>query len=330
MVKLRLISDTHFDDGINGDTSKKKGITHTPFGHYFSKVLNNEPDCITLIAGDLAASLTQTKAFLEGFFQDKTVFFIDGNHLVYNHEGKTIYELKDELRQEFPETHLFHHYLENSWMWIPGTDNNVAVIGSTFYTDYEYKTFTTKTYNAYNLRWANVLDAWGYGNTETKPIKRLTKQRLIRENLLLASERLNDFKWGHETEYTRLSPETYLKLNKLAKNKVQECYAEILKINPTAKIILMTHHCLSGKCIEDTYKDSISNASYVSSLEKWIDTMPNIRLVFSGHVHCRKDFKIGKNKTRYIINSCGYIPYNEPFKTLPKFNVNFIINTDDL
>ena len=77
------------------------------------------------------------------------------------------------------------------------------------------------------------------------------------------------------------------------------------------------------------YVKSKINASYVSNLEDWIDTMPNIRLVLSGHVHCRKDLTIGKNNTRYIINACGYIPRNEPFKA-PKFNPNLIIDTNNL
>jgi hypothetical protein len=57
--------------------------------------------------------------------------------------------------------------------------------------------------------------------------------------------------------------------------------------------------------------------------------MPSIKLVISGHVHNRCDFTFGKNKTRYIVNPCGYIPYNED-KNDPSFNPNLIIDTEKL
>ena len=115
----------------------------------------------------------------------------------------------------------------------------------------------------------------------------------------------------------------------LAKKEVKRCYNEILAINSNAKIILMTHHCLSPKVISPKYKKGLLNASYCSDLEKWIDKMPNIRLVISGHVHNRCDFVFGKNNTRYIVNPCGYILHNED-KNDPPFNPNLIIDTVNL
>lgn len=332
MVKLRIISDIHFDSELNGlEKNSKKEYNHSPFGSYFGKELKKEKDCITLIAGDLSSSIFNTQSFLNYFFNNQIVFFVMGNHDgIYQKTDNTIYELKKQWQDTFPKTHALWHCLENDWMWIPNSNEQVAIIGSTFYTDYEYTTFTVDTYNTYQENICKKLSLFGYGGIKHTPIKRLTKRKIIDENLLLAEEYLNDFKWGKETKYTSLTPQTYLKLHKLAKEKIIQCYNEIISINPNAKIILMTHHCLSKKCIDDKYSKSLLNASYTSNLEKWLcDTMPNLRLVIAGHVHCRKDFVFGKDKKRYIINACGYIPRNEPF-IKPKFNPNLIINTEDL
>ena len=334
MVKLRIISDIHFDGGLNGlAKNTRKTYNHSPFGSYFGKNLKKEKNCVTLIAGDLASSINNTQGFLEYFFPNQPVFFVMGNHDgIYQVTDKTIYELKEEWTNTFSKDHLFWHCLENNWMWIPGTNDQVAIIGSTFYTNYEYTTFTVDSFNEYKKRWDTLLQLYGFCGKDDnyKPIKKLTKRKIISENLLLASERLNDFQWGKETKYTKLTPETYLKLHNIAKEQILRCYNEILAINKNAKVILMTHHCLSPKCIDEKYTNSLSNASYVSDLEKWLcKEMPNLRLIISGHVHCRKDFIFGKDKKRYIINACGYIPRNEPFNK-PKFNPNFIIDTEEL
>ena len=82
MVKLRLISDVHYTDGINA--SKYKPKTHSPFGYYFAKELAKEKDCITLIAGDIAEGSVRQKNFFETYFPNQTVIFTEGNHLVYD------------------------------------------------------------------------------------------------------------------------------------------------------------------------------------------------------------------------------------------------------
>ncbi len=333
MVKLRIISDTHFDTGINGLDYNKKGIRHSSFGHYFYKSLLQDFDGITLIAGDLASSVKNTNLFLEGFFKDKPVIFIQGNHSYYQKTTKSIYEITQELRETFPITHAFWKFLENEWIWIPGTNNQVAIIGSCFYTDYKYKTFTLESYNEYKKSWHNVLKAWRCipVNEEYIPTKRLTAKKILDENIILAEDGLNDFKWGKDENGIKITPHVYIKLNNLAKEKIKDCYNEILSYNPNAKVILMTHHALSPKCIDERFKNSNLNASYVSDLEKWLEKeFPNLRLIISGHLHTRKDFVFSKDKKRYVINACGYIKYDEPFKGDIKFNPNFIIDTDDL
>ena len=328
MSKLRVISDLHYTRGMNGP--EWDGTYETSdLWENFSKDFQ-EPVDVTLIAGDIAAGIDDHKEFLESFFPNQRVMFIDGNHSIYftiNDIFKPILsEVKEELKKEFPKTHLLWNYLENDWMWI---DKNTAVIGSTFYTDYAYCDLTLQEFNDVLKAWDTWYSFYELPSKYT-PVTKLTKKTIREETMTEAIVRLNDFKWGKESKRKTLSPEYYLKLHKKAKKEVKRCHDEILKINPNAKIILMTHHCLSPQCVSEKYKKKLMNASFVSDLEEWVDEqLPNVKLVISGHVHSRNDFTFGKRNVRYITNPCGYFKYHEPFNE-KQFNPNLIIDTDEI
>lgn len=328
MTKLRIISDLHYTRGINGP-AWDKNYKSSDLWKNFGEQLQNPVD-FTLIAGDIAAGIDDHNEFFQSFFPNEKVIFIDGNHLIYytikDYFRPILSEAKQELKEKFPKTHLLWNYLENDWMWI---DQNTAIIGTTFYTDYAYCDLTLEELNDIIKAW----NVWGslYGlPLKSTPITELTKKVIQEETMSEARGRLNDFQWGNESKRKRLSPEYYLKLHKKAKKEVKRCYNEITSFNPNANIILMTHHCLSPQCISKEYKKGLLNASYTSNLEKWIDKeFPRIKLIVSGHVHNRCDFTFGKRNVRYIINPCGYISYNEPYNE-PKFNPNLIIDTEEL
>lgn len=329
MTKIRILSDIHYTSRINGPDFGDPYSTSYFYKEYY-KDLQKDTTCINLIAGDIAAGIDKHKEFLECFFPNQKVIFIDGNHLVYEYTKDNCHpilsKLKTELKEKFSKEHMFWHYLENDWMWI---DNDTAVIGSTFYTDYHYCDLTLEEFNEKLKSW----DVWTrlYGlPSKYEPVKKLTTQIIINETMAEGGSSLNDFKWGKENKQFYLSPEYYYKLHKLAKKEVIRCHNEIVQANPNAKIILMTHHGLSPKMISKKYKKGLLNASYISDLEKWVDTkLPNVKLVISGHVHNRCDFTFGKRNIRYIVNPCGYIPYEED-KNEPKFNPNLIIDTNEL
>ena len=329
MTKLRIMSDLHYTRGINGPNYNKI-YKQSGLYHYFGQKFKKEKPDYTLIAGDICEGVKNHEKFLEAFFPNQNVIFIDGNHLVYfeKEDGSKpiLSKVKQELKEKFPKEHVFWHYLENDWMWI---DQNTAIIGSTFYTDYAYCDLTLQEMNDVVKAW----DAWAslYGlPSKYVPITKLTKKTIREETMSEARARLNDFQWGNESKRKRLSPEYYLKLHKKAKKEIKRCYNEILDINSNANIVLMTHHCLSPKCISERYKRGLMNASYTSDLEKWIDKeFPNIKLVISGHVHNRNNFTFGTRNVKCITNPCGYIEYNEPFQDI-KFNPNLIIDTKDI
>lgn len=330
MVKIRLISDLHYSEGLNG-RERNKTAQHSGLYSYFGKRFLREQDCVTLIAGDLSDTVENHRELLETFFPNQRVLFTGGNHICYyeNKDGSKpiLSKVKENLKEAFPLDNLYT-YLENDWTWIPGTD--IAVIGSTFYTDYAYCDLTLEEFHEHLKNWDKALVVWGFPSKLTELPKKLTKSVIRTETMFKASYYLNDFNWGKENEFTKLTPNYYLQLHKESKEKVKQCYDHILSINPNAKIILMTHHCLSPKVIEKAFEKKLTNASYVSDLEKWLEKMPRIRLIHSGHVHCRKDFTFGKHNQRYIVNACGYITCNEPFNKPIKFNPNLIIDTDDL
>ena len=303
MTTLRIISDLHYDQGINQDEYFDEKI-----GQKFLKKY---------------ADITLTK-----YFTNQRVFFTGGNHDVYVKGFDTIYDINNMHKKEFPLTHSFWKYINNDWVWILGTD--VALIGSTFYTDYEYNTWTLESFNSHLKAWDTLINAYGF-KTEYEEVTDLSIDQIIKENQLIAQGAMNDFSWGYEAPGQHLTPYTYRELHLQSKKEILRCYNEIINQNPKAKVILMTHHCLSEKCIDERFYGSKNNCSYISDLENWLcENMPNLRLVISGHVHCRKDFTFGKNDKRYIINACGYLPYNEPFKGKVQFNPNLIIRIEDL
>lgn len=329
MTKIRILSDIHYTSRINGPDFGNP-INTSPFYEKYYKNLQEDTNCVNLIAGDIAAGIDKHKEFLEGFFPNQKVIFVDGNHICFEYtkdnKHPILSELKKELKQEFPIEHMFWHYLENDWCWI---DENTAVIGSTFYTDYNYCDLTLEEFNEKLKAWDVLTRLYGLPS-KYEPVTKLTKQIIRNETMAEAGGRMNDFKWGKENNRFYLSPEYYLKLHKLAKKEVKRCHDEILKINPKAKIILMTHHGLSPQIISENYRKGLLNASYTSDLENWVDEkLPGVKLVISGHVHNRCDFTFGKRNIRYIVNPCGYIPYNED-ENEPKFNPNLFVETDNL
>lgn len=325
MVQLRIISDIHFDSGLNANPDGDK-----VFGEI--KHIKNE---VNLLAGDIAATPGQVKAFLKKYIgKDNETFFISGNHDVYNYARKDINELKGDLKKEYSKNEHWH-YLNNDWAWVPYTDNQIAIIGSPFYTDYGYNCF--KTVEERNI-FANTNFDRGTIILNPKTINEFTPEQTISDNMEIASAYLNDFYWGriYDKEnkgLRRLRPSDYLEMNKEAYKKILECYKEIIVNNPKGRVILMTHHPLTPLCLSEEYEHSFLNSSYVSDVvDELLMKMPNLFLIISGHVHNRASFDLinpRRKIVKYILNPCGYIRRDENKEGIP-FDINFIIDTDEL
>lgn len=75
------------------------------------------------------------------------------------------------------------------------------------------------------------------------------------------------------------------------------------------KIVIVTHHLPSYKCVEEFHKYSTINSGYANHLDKLIEDNPKIALWIHGHSHNFLDITIGK--TRVIRNPLGYIENKE-------------------
>ena len=96
MVKLRIISDLHYTNGINGPDYNKI-YKQSGLWHYFGKKLQEDVD-YTLIAGDICEGVEKHKEFFEAFFPMKRVIFIDGNHICYERGLPSLSEIKQQLK----------------------------------------------------------------------------------------------------------------------------------------------------------------------------------------------------------------------------------------
>jgi predicted phosphodiesterase len=259
-MKIRIVSDLHTDINRGLDLSWK------------------DKDILTLIAGDVAGSLKDTKEFL--CRELSNVVFIAGNHIVYNHERKPIQTLYQDLKDEFPmESNIA--FLENDYKII----DNLVIIGATLWTDFSYTT----------AEWA----------------KGLPKKDIVENNMAYAKQCMNDYYWGFASECGKivsLMPRHCLKLFENSMKFIQKTYDKFA--DSGKKIILMVHHGISPKSIDPDYVFDDVNCAYITDLEDYIlKNLPRLSLITHGHIHKAINFKIGKIPV--ICNPRGYEAQNQ-------------------
>lgn len=279
-MKIRLISDLHID------VNSSYGVSLTDDG---------DNDVFTLIAGDISGKVEETTKWIEK--NVKYGAFCAGNHIVYNPDVHNIdnptkiaiEDLKMELHKKFPLESNVTFFDDDVGVISKQISDKVLLIADVLYTDYKLK------------------------------IPNINPKGLQKTNMHLAEPKmhgsyLNDFVYGftkqkmydkdeHSTEpdgLWKLRPQYYLDHH----NRVWKKIKDIVENNPDMDIIIMSHHCLSTKCISKNYVNDALNSSYVSNKDSWIKKHPNIKLILSGHVHHRNNFYIGN--TLYVLNPLGY------------------------
>ena len=269
----------------------------------------------TLIAGDLGPDFRKNAEWLRKNVRRGA--FVSGNHDAYDKEI-TIEDAKEFYHREFPPDSDVTYLDFSVGVVSKPLSEDVLLVGDVLYTDYRY-------------RISPMYDG-------------LPENIVVENNMRLAGPKfqgsyMNDFNYftrddtyadGWEREHPRregcfsIRPRHYL-------DHFEEAFAEIERIveeNPDKKIILMTHHCLSERCISRKFSKDELNASYVSPKDGWIAEHENIRLVLSGHVHHRNSFKVGN--ALYVLNPLGYCPYGENLEgeNGPAFTPNLFVDTD--
>ena len=332
-MKIRFISDIHYY--LNYETEATELLD----------ILNHkEPADVTLIAGDCSACLDEMDSFLNKWFPNEKVIFINGNHSVYFRPAKPMEDIIQEYRDKFNGNWKF---LENDYVWL---NDDIAVIGcigwTDFLIDYETKSQYVKRINKRKeyIRthpkqyfgddpdfggWREVIytdnlpdDPALYYEESLLGDKKRHRAFRMRD----AQRGMNDYNYG-VVKYRKgirgmTAMDTY-KWHRQSLKAIKRCYNEIIAKNPNATIILMTHHPFVKNCVSPRYKDSPLNASFVSNHNNWLKKFPNIKYLHCGHVHQRFFKKvIGK---QLICNPMGYIYYGENKYETP-FNINLILD----
>lgn len=205
--------------------------------------------------------------------------FVEGNHIFYNNEKKPLQDLYKIYQKEFPLDNNVS-FLQNQHKII----NDIVFVGCTLWTDCR-------------LNGAN--DG---------------------QDLLNA---MNDYVYGRyiynegttNPTVDRFTP--YISVKEF--NKSLDYIHNICDEYRGKKIVVLTHHCPSPKCISPYYRSGDSNQGYASNLEDFIRNHGNIVLWVCGHSHHQCDFKI--DGCRIIMNCRGYVRYGED----KNFNPNKII-----
>lgn len=285
-MKVRVISDLHLD-----------------LNEYWPISLDKNDGIFTVMCGDLSGSPAITKRWIS-----KNVgrgVFVSGNHLVYNHEGKTVSQLREEMAKGHGKTAKVTYLdcMTKSGVCSKLVDG-VLFVGSCLYTDFKLPCGDQRAFRS--------------GGVE----------KLVQDNMRISDWSMNDYKWGkvEDPEHggkRRFSPSDCLLAFEKSFAKISEVVERAAKDTPDTPVFVVTHYCPSPKCISDEYVDSDLNASYASDLEGFIVSHPNIRCWACGHVHTQKHFKIGN--CLVVMNPRGYLFRAED----SKFHKDLVVDTDD-
>lgn len=269
-MKIRLLSDLHID------------INHM---YPLDLMEYGLDDMFTLIAGDVSGSPRLTAEWLKKNVHQGA--FICGNHDVYE-TSMPIEDVKSFYHREFPDNGNVVFFDADVGVLAKEIDDDVLLVADVLYTDYNLDGKVQR--NIFNADpWRNYIrhgmNDFNFGRTRTR-LPGINDRNMADDGIC------------------RLVPECYVAHHDRAFAKI----TEIVESNRDKQILLMTHHGLSPKCLDENYTHDNLDASYVSNKEDWIKSHPNIKCIVSGHVHCRKSFKVGD--ALYVMNALGYCSQN--------------------
>ena len=257
-----------------------------------------DKDTFTILCGDTSGDPEITKKWIDDNI--KSGVFVCGNHLVYNSRGKSIQELREEMAQGHgendPVTYL-DCMVDNCPITKEIDDGKVLIVGSAMYTNFTLR-----------------------DRLENRP-----EDLVVMRNKRLSERIMNDYRWGEvkneDGSIRRLSADDL-------EDAFNEFFCRLRSVvedenNKNRDIIVVTHYCPSPKCISESYLDSDSNSSYVTDMEKFIVSHPNIKMWCCGHVHHQDSFKVGQ--CLIVMNPRGYVRRCED----AKFDSRLWVDTKD-
>lgn len=334
-MKVRFISDIHYY--LNLETEPTK------FSEIMSKM---EPADYTLIAGDMSADINEAQEFLEKYFKYENVVFVNGNHALYHIPSEPIQEIIESYRNKFNRFDNQWRFLENDYIFI---DNHIAVIGCTGWTNFEYGHQTKSQYikevnreKAYREKHKDTQDLFDSSKRvpiiytdylpedpakEYDELQMGNKESYRGRRMRDAARNMNDYNYGKiqrdDGMIDILRPLDTYNMHQESIKQIKRCYDEILYADPNAKIILMTHHPFTSKCVHPRFEGDLLTPAFVSNHDRWLKQFSKIKYVVCGHVHSRHFCNIAGDK-QLICNSMGYLHYYEHIQDVP-FDINKFI-----
>ena len=303
-MKIRLISDLHIDINSNYPLDLHR---------------DGANDVYTLIAGDICGSPTMAVEWVKRNIHQGAI--VSGNHDVYD-TTMPIEEVKEFFHKEFPESGNITFFDNDVGVVSKEIADGILLVADVMYTDYMLP-----------IPWRNPRGDQSRNMMLADPYKQRSggmndfnygkcKKKYVGENDKRSSKIFRDDVW-------RLVPQWYLDHHERAFAKI----TEVIESNKDKQVILMAHHGLSPRCIDDNYHEyDTLDASYVSDKEDWIKTHNNVKCIVSGHIHCRKKFNVGE--CLYVMNALGYCDrhlkqYNKDTKKWENWTPNCFIDTDN-
>ena len=269
-MKIRLISDLHLDINAKYDLDlKAEGLD----------------DVFTIVAGDICGSPSKASTWLKQNINEGA--FVSGNHDVYDTD-MPIEDIKRFFAGAFPADSNVTYFDNEVGVISKEIGYNVLLVADVMYTDYTFPVWNKNPDG--NVKTNMYLaDPWRNGRYGMNDFNYGRCKKIW--------EGVND---SNSLKMWRLVPEYYLEHHQNAFKAV----TDVIESNASKDVILVTHHCLSPKCIDSEHEESSVIASYVTDKESWISSHPNIKCVCSGHIHARKSFKVGN--ALYVMNPLGY------------------------
>lgn len=244
-----------------------------------------DENTFTILAGDISGYMNDTIDWISANI--KNGVFVEGNHIGYNGKKHSIQYLQKQLEYHFP-IDADVSYLYDNYKVI----GDYVFVGGILWTDYML--------NGEAYHYVDKQIALSYMNDFTYDYYNITDSNYEHENGL---------------NVRKLRPENCVTMFYKTKNAIKEACEKF----PDKKIIVVTHHAPSEKSTSDQYIGHKASASYMSNLENFILSHPNIKLWCHGHIHDNSDYMIGD--CRVVCNPRGYERYGEN----SNFNSHYII-----
>lgn len=128
------------------------------------------------------------------------------------------------------------------------------------------------------------------------------------KSAILIQNSINDY----QTIYSKVDGEKFLIGTKVTNHYYISSLKYIrkeLEKDFNGKVVVVTHHLPSFKCVSKRFAGDELNFAFASELKSLILKFPKIKLWVHGHSHDFKEMKIGK--TKVVRNSLGYVRQNE-------------------